>query len=85
LTSALHKEIKFSQPGIYHILVFGNVPSDLLDYFEGEVEEVTQHSNGNVEVSLIIHVRDQAELTGLINMIYNFRLVLLSVKVDGLI
>ena len=82
MSQTLDKEIKFSQPGNYHIQVLGSVPPELWDYFEGETDQVSADENGNVTTTLKMHVRDQAELTGLINLLYNWRLILLSVKMD---
>ncbi len=82
MSQTLDKEIKFSQPGNYHIQVLGSVPPALWDYFEGETDQVSTDENGNVTTTLKMHVRDQAELTGLINMLYDWRLVLISVKMD---
>lgn len=82
MARALNKELEFSQPGIYHIQVIGNVPSELWDYFEGETDQVSSDVNGRVTTTLKMHVRDQAELTGLINMLYDWRLVLVSVTMD---
>ena len=82
MAHTLDKEIKFSEPGNYHIQVLGSVPAELWDYFEGETDQVSEDQNGKVTTTLKMHVRDQAELTGLINMLYNWRLVLLSVKMD---
>ena len=79
----LHPELKFYNPGIYHIQVLGNVRQELLDYFEGEIEPVSGEKNEKVTTSFKIHVRDQAELTGLLNMLYEWRYVLLAVKIEG--
>ena len=82
MSHTLDKEIKFSEPGNYHIQVLGSVPPMLWDHFEGETDQVSADERGNVTTTLKMKVRDQAELTGLINMLYNLRLVLLSVKMD---
>ena len=82
MSQTLDKEIRFSQPGNYHIQVLGSVPPMLWDYFEGETDQVSEDENGTVTTTLKMHVRDQAELTGLINMLYDWRLVLLFVKMD---
>lgn len=82
MSQALNKEIKFLQPGNYCIRVLGSVPEDLWDYFEGKTDLVSIDESGNTITTLRFHVRDQSELTGLINMLYNWRLVLLSVKID---
>lgn len=78
-------EIKFNNPGIYYIKVLGNIQSELLGHFEGEIVQVKEGENGQLISSLKINVRDQAELSGLINMLYDWRLVLLSVEMDGLV
>ena len=83
MANTLDKEIKFSQPGIYHIQVLGIVPKEFWDYFEGETYQVSADINGKVMTSLKIPVRDQTELSGLINMLYDWRLILLSIKMDG--
>ena len=77
-------EITFSNPGIYRIRVLGKVCHEIWEYFEGETELVTVDKKGQIITSLKIHVRDQAELSGLINTLYNWQLVLLSVKMDGI-
>jgi len=82
MSQTLDKEIRFSQPGNYHIQVLGRVPLALWDYFEGETDHVFQDQEGRTTTSLKVYVRDQAELTGLINMLYDWRLVLISVKLD---
>ena len=85
MAQTLNKEIKFSHPGNYQIQVLGSVPPKLWDFFNGETDQVSEDGDGKVTTSLKIYVRDQAELTGLINMLYEWRLVLLSVRMDGFI
>jgi len=74
----------FINPGIYHIQVQGKVSQELWDYFEGETGLISCDADGQVTTDLKVRVRDQAELIGLINMLYNWRLDLLSVKMEGL-
>ena len=76
------KKINFSSPGIYHIRVLGKVCSEIWEYFDVETEQVTEDKKEQVITSLKIHVRDQAELSGLIATIYSWHLVLLSVQVE---
>ena len=83
MSQTLNPEIKFSNPGIYHIQVLGNVREELWDYFEAEIDLVSGEKNEQVSTSFKIHVRDQAELTGLLNMLYEWRYVLLAVKIEG--
>ncbi|NJN26354.1 MAG: hypothetical protein HC819_10425 [Cyclobacteriaceae bacterium] len=84
MAHTLNTEIKFSNPGIYHIRVQGHVRQELWAYFEGEVDNIIKDDSGKEKTTLKVHVRDQAELAGLINMLYDWRLVLLSVKMEGL-
>lgn len=85
MSDTQHKQINFSDPGIYHIRVQGNVRQELWDYFEGETGQIKKDESGQVITTLKIQVHDQAELSGLINLLYDWRLVLLSVKMDGLL
>ena len=80
--TTVNQDIEFSEPGFYHIKVLGSVRSELWDYFEGETEAVITAETGKVTTSLSLHVRDQAELTGLLTMLYNWGLVLLSVTIE---
>ena len=76
-------KISFSSPGIYRIEVLGKIGQDLRENFEIETEQVKVDEKGKVITSLKIHVRDQAELSGLICTLYNWQLVLISVQIDG--
>ncbi len=72
-------EIRFSGSGIYHIKVLGEVSREIWDYFNGEIDQIKK-KNGQVITSLKIHVHDQAELAGIIKMLYDWQRVLLLVK-----
>ena len=72
-------DIKFSGPGTYHIRVMGEVDHEIWDYFSGEMEQ-KKDQKGQLTTSLKIHVQDQAELSGLIKLLYEWQLVLLLVK-----
>lgn len=82
MTNNSLNEISFSNPGIYRIDVLGNILLNLFNHFDGEIGQVIEDENGMIITSLKVRVRDQAELSGLINMLYNLRLVLLSVNVE---
>lgn len=84
MTDKILHDIAFSNPGVYHIQVLGKVNHEIWEYFEGETEQVIADNKGQVITSLKIHVRDQAELSGIINTLYNWQLVLISVKIDGI-
>lgn len=84
MAHTIYSEIKFSNPGIYHIQVQGHIRQELWDFFDGEVDQIIKDDNRQDTTTLKVQVRDQAELTGIINMLYDWRLVLLSIKMDGL-
>ena len=76
--------IQFSNPVIYQIQVLGKVHQGIWDYFEGKIDHIEEDENGQVTTSLSVHVRDQTELSGLINLLYDRRHVLLLVKMSRL-
>jgi hypothetical protein len=57
----------------------------MLDHFEGVVDSVEDIGEGKVSTSIIVNVRDQAQLCGIINILYDHRLVLISVIWDHLL
>lgn len=81
MSGELQKEIQFSNPCHYQIRVLGIVHQDLWDYFEGKIDCIEEDKNGRITTSLSVHVRDQTELSGLINLLYDWRHVLLLVKI----
>ena len=82
MSGALQSELQFSNPCHYHIQILGNIHQDLCDYFEVEIDHIEKDENGQVTTSLNVHVRDQTELSGLINLLYDWRHVLLLVKMS---
>ncbi len=84
MTEIPQQNMPFSNPGHYRIEVLGKVNEGFWDYFEGVTNEVKEDKYGRVTATLSVHVRDQAELSGLINMLHDWRLVLLSIRVDDL-
>ncbi len=80
MPATVRQDVKFSHPGIYSIKVLGGVKSELWDYFEGETKEVLSDESGTVITTLTLKVKDQAELSGILQVLYRWRLVLLSVK-----
>ena len=69
----------------YRIEVLGKVSPDIWDHFEGEFEGTSKDKNGIISTSLLIRAQDQSELAGVINLLNNWRLVIVSVNRDGII
>ncbi|MEZ5199673.1 MAG: hypothetical protein R2764_25815 [Bacteroidales bacterium] len=84
MTDTIINEIKFSNSGVYQIRVLGKVCPEIWDYFQGEIVRISECKSGQIYTLLKVYVRDQAELSGLINILYNWHLVLLSVKIEGM-
>ncbi len=79
---AMHQEINFASPGIYNIQVLGTVGEELWDYYDGKAVEVIDDVSGKLRTSLLVRVQDQAQLSGLIKLLYEWRLVLLSINIE---
>ena len=73
----------FSAPGYYRIEVQGRFSQDWLDRFGAMlVDEYTQEADDDVTV-LQGRVSDQAQLSGILNTLYELHLPLLAVKYLG--
>lgn len=74
------KPIKIWAPATYHIEVDGAVGKGLADCF-GDMRITTRARKDNSIVSALVgRVRDQAELSGLLNSLYENHLAILSVE-----
>ena len=78
--TSLYKEIKFSNPGTYQVEILGNAPAELWENFVGEVVKTTTNKNGQIISTLRFYVRDQIELSGVIDSLFRQRRILLSVN-----
>jgi hypothetical protein len=58
-----HPEIKFSNPGIYHIQVLGNAREELWDCFEGEIDLVSVEIDEQVTTSLRLNCKQITRYT----------------------
>ena len=74
------EEIRDLQRNRYRIEVLGKVRPEVLDHFDCEIDRITEDKTGAIVTSLLVHVRDQAELTGVINLLNNWRLLIVSVN-----
>lgn len=75
------KHLKIYMPATYHIEVEGEIRKSRFDRF-GAMRITTQTRKDNSIVSLLVgRVRDQAELSGVLNSLYDNHLPILSVKI----
>ena len=74
------KPLKIWAPATYHIEVDGEVGKSWPEHF-GNMRTTTQRRKDNSIVTILVgRVRDQAELSGLLNSLYDCHLPILSVK-----
>ena len=74
---------EFSAPGYYRIEVQGHLSQDWFDRFGAmQVDEYSQEADDDVTV-LQGRVSDQAQLSGILNTLYELHLPLLAVKYLG--
>jgi hypothetical protein len=76
----LREKIRDLQRNHYRIEVLGKVRPEVLDHFDCAIDRITEDKTGEIVTSLLVHVRDQAELTGVINLLNNWRLFIVSVN-----
>ena len=75
--------IKFNGPATYKIKVQGILSETFLNSFDG-VKCSTEKELGNKYVTTIeIKIKDQAELSGIINSLYEWRYPILLVECEG--
>jgi hypothetical protein len=74
------KYLKIWAPATYHIEVEGEVGKSWADHF-GTMRITTRTRKDNSVVTILVgRVRDQAELSGLLNSLYDCHLPILSVE-----
>ena len=69
----------FQSNATYQIIVEGNVEHLLRELLPGAFKVSYSESGGKKISTLIGQVEDQAQLTGVLNMIYNSRMTVISV------
>jgi hypothetical protein len=72
--------MKFSQPAIYCITVEGRLDDSWSDRLGGMTITRSNHGTQGGVTTLVGRVRDQAELFGVLNTLYELHIPLLTVK-----
>ena len=81
LNSHEREHLKLSTPAAYRIEVEGEVPESWSDRLGGMRITTRQRKDQTTVTTLIGRVRDQAELSGVLNTLYELHLPILSVKI----
>ena len=72
--------MKIYQPATYRITVEGYLDDRWSDCMGGMTINTTHHTDQGAMTTLVGRVRDQAELFGMLNTLYELHLPLISVK-----
>ena len=75
--------IKFEKPGNYRIVVQGILTGNWSDRLAGMRITTNNTEDGATATTLIGHLRDQTQLNGVLNSLYDLHLPILSVERIG--
>ena len=75
------KHIKLWTPATYHIEVEGHLADSWSDRLAGMRITTRERSDQTTVTTLVGRLRDQAELSGVLNSLYGLHLVILKVEV----
>ena len=82
--SGTEKSYEFDRPGNYRIRVRGFLDESWSERLAGMYITTSKRGDPKKEVTLVGRMRDQAELSGVLNTLYEMHLPLLSVEyLDG--
>jgi hypothetical protein len=74
------KHYPFDKPGTYRIRFLGRLNESLFDRLGGMHVEESSRGEQGLKTTLVGRIRDQAELIGVVNTLYELHLTLLSVE-----
>jgi hypothetical protein len=75
-----HKEIEFGGPAVYRIVVQGTLRSDWSDRLAGMAITSVSPTGRSPQTTLAGRLRDQAELSGVLDTLYSLHLPILKVE-----
>lgn len=76
-------EIKFSGPAEYIISIQGNLSESLASNIGGLRNISVDETDKNITTSIRVKIKDQAELSAVMNTLYEWRYTILLVKCEG--
>jgi hypothetical protein len=79
-TSGSDKDIDFGGPATYRIVVQGTLSEDWRDRLGGFSMNATSRGDKAAQTTLMGRVRDQAELSGILDFLYGVHLPILKVE-----
>ena len=78
-----NKSVRFSGPAEYIIIVQGKLPEAIMENFEGIENFTVTETEQHITTSFKINIKDQAQLSGIMNTFYDWGLPLLKVECEG--
>jgi hypothetical protein len=81
--SPRRKSFTFGGPAVYRIIVQGHLDETMADRLGGMSVETSSGGDQGPLTTLAGHLRDQAELNGVLNTIHSLHLSVLSVQCVG--
>ena len=79
-TPVNHKEIEFGGPAVYRIVVQGTLGSDWSDRLAGMAITTVRPTGRSPQTTLTGRLRDQAELSGVLETLHSLHLPILKVE-----
>jgi len=77
-----NRSVRFSGPAEYSITVQGKLPESITEKFEGIENYFVTETDQSTITSIKIKIKDQAQLSGLMNDLYNGRFPILKVDCE---
>jgi len=74
------KGVTLGQPAVYRIVVQGVLPAEYADRLGGLRVEASGGRHGGQATTLTGHLRDQSQLLGVLNGLYEMHLPILSIE-----
>jgi len=75
------QDFSFQKPAVYKILVKGKIDRAWSERFLGLQVNVEDQQDGNIVTSLVGQINDQSALSGILNMLFDMHMTVLSVNI----
>ena len=80
MATKIESEFSFQKPAVYKIKVEGEIQANWSEKFQGLKINVERSLRGKPVSVLTGKINDQAALSGLLNILYDYNMTILSVK-----
>jgi hypothetical protein len=73
-------QVQFTSPGVYRIEIQGHLEASWSDRLAGMQITVSETEDGTATTTLVGHLRDQTQLSGVLNSLHDLHLPILLVE-----